>query len=360
MAASICNTGSGIANILFGAYITSSKTGSPIGEENTRAFDNIITGSKWLEFNSANQPNVTQPTWLQFRFPTGQKGLVTSYSIISANDEQGRDPRDWQVLGSNDGSTWATIDSRTAQTFTSRHQTKTYTLASAASYSHYRLNITTKYSSLSNSTQLSEFQLFGSVISATSAGGDPHIYVGPERIHVQIPDHIRDLTLFKSPKITINAKIDYLPPAMVMRNTYLSMEEKALQICATYFISISIHLYDTSETHVIDMLDLSKSRIPVRFIEDDPSRLGIWNTSPGLECRSLTIRPLEGLCLQMKTDPRHVDYNEVVLVDGGDLEGSSGCLVDGSLFFSPYYSCITTPPFAPACRSDSTGPKSTG
>ena len=52
---------------------------------------------------------------------------VKRYALISANDSPERDPRDWQVQGSNDnGATWTTIDSKTGQSFDQRFQTKVF------------------------------------------------------------------------------------------------------------------------------------------------------------------------------------------------------------------------------------------
>ena len=61
--------------------------------------------------------------------------------MTSANDAPERDPKSWVVEGSNDGQTWAPIDSQTNQSFTGRQQEKDYKSANTTAYSSYRLNI---------------------------------------------------------------------------------------------------------------------------------------------------------------------------------------------------------------------------
>jgi len=49
---------------------------------------------------------------------------VNAYTVTSANDEPGRDPKSWQLEGSNDeGATWTAVDTQTDQTFANRFQT---------------------------------------------------------------------------------------------------------------------------------------------------------------------------------------------------------------------------------------------
>jgi hypothetical protein len=84
--------------------------------------------------------NYTPDFWAQQAFKSPAK--VNAYTITSANDTPGRDPKDWKLKGSNDGSTWQVIDVEKDQSFQSREQTVTYHLDSAVKYKYYRLYIT--------------------------------------------------------------------------------------------------------------------------------------------------------------------------------------------------------------------------
>jgi signal transduction histidine kinase len=67
---------------------------------------------------------------------------LTGYALTSANDEPGRDPHDWTLLGSKDGGkTWAVLDTRVNQTFTERFQRRVFQLTNAAQCRLYRLQV---------------------------------------------------------------------------------------------------------------------------------------------------------------------------------------------------------------------------
>jgi hypothetical protein len=80
--------------------------------------------------------------WLMDDLGSGHAQVVKRYTVTSSNDRTPRDPKDWQFQGSNDGSTWTTLDTQSNQTFTERYQQNAYPLSSADSYRYYRLNIT--------------------------------------------------------------------------------------------------------------------------------------------------------------------------------------------------------------------------
>ncbi|MEU2283665.1 GH92 family glycosyl hydrolase [Streptomyces sp. NPDC013178] len=89
-------------------------------------------GTKWLTFAATG--------WVEFDLP--EPAAVTTYALTSANDFAERDPADWTLAGSADGTTWTTLDTRTGESFTERFQTKTYSLAAPAAYRHLRLEVT--------------------------------------------------------------------------------------------------------------------------------------------------------------------------------------------------------------------------
>src|SRR5688500_7713678 len=91
--------------------------------------------------------------------------LLTHYSITSANDFPGRDPRDWRVLGSNDGGqTWQTLDQRTNQIFIERLETKNYPVTLQAPCNLFRLEVNqVRDPRTANSVQISEVDLKGMV-----------------------------------------------------------------------------------------------------------------------------------------------------------------------------------------------------
>ncbi|GAA4253015.1 GH92 family glycosyl hydrolase [Dactylosporangium darangshiense] len=88
--------------------------------------------TKWLAFNPTG--------WVAYRL--SGPAAVVKYSLTSANDAATRDPKDFTVQGSNDGSQWTDLDRRTGQSFSGRFATNTYSFTNTTAYSYYRLNVT--------------------------------------------------------------------------------------------------------------------------------------------------------------------------------------------------------------------------
>ncbi|NOU82689.1 coagulation factor 5/8 type domain-containing protein [Paenibacillus sp. LMG 31459] len=119
-------------SVTVGGTVTSSSTSSPSGEEKEKAFD-ANPSTKWLITTSTG--------WIQYKFATGVTQIATSYSITSANDVPGRDPKNWTLQGSNNGTSWTTLDTRTNETFATRFLKKTYTFSNTTAYAYYRLTV---------------------------------------------------------------------------------------------------------------------------------------------------------------------------------------------------------------------------
>jgi hypothetical protein len=88
--------------------------------------------TKWLAFSPTG--------WVTYQL--AKPVAVVSYSLTSANDTPGRDPRDFTLQGSNNGSDWTGLDTRTGQSFGDRFATNAYSFTNTTAYGYYRLNIT--------------------------------------------------------------------------------------------------------------------------------------------------------------------------------------------------------------------------
>ena len=121
---------------------------NPANEPPARLIDGDL-GTKWLAFAPTGLITVTlaEPT------------VITEYALGSANDSADRDPQDWTLEGSTDGTTWVPLDSRTGEDFPQRFQLRTFDIAdNTTPYQHYRLTISRN--SGATATQMAEFQLF--------------------------------------------------------------------------------------------------------------------------------------------------------------------------------------------------------
>lgn len=122
--------------------------------------DNVIDGSyatKFLDFNQVNTG---------FTVNTNVAAVVTNrIDLTTGNDAANRDPRDYTLEGSNDGSSWTTITSGSLPCVAARGYTHSYTFSNATAYSWYRVSFSTVCDALnSNSMQIAEVQLYSGVL----------------------------------------------------------------------------------------------------------------------------------------------------------------------------------------------------
>ncbi|MFT4093878.1 MAG: DUF1735 domain-containing protein [Niabella sp.] len=109
------------------------KYGSTASEGSPKLVDGSVD-TKFLSFSySAN-------FWMQLSF--SEAVLIDAYDMTSANDASERDPKTWELVGSNDGTTWVSLDVRTSELFADRLLTRRFNISSPGSYKYYRLKVT--------------------------------------------------------------------------------------------------------------------------------------------------------------------------------------------------------------------------
>ena len=82
----------------------------------------------------------SEPVGITFTYD--QPVCINTYGITASKNEPKRDPANWTLEGSNDGTTWALLDSRDGQSFSHRYTTQFYTAEVSEPYSIYRLTVT--------------------------------------------------------------------------------------------------------------------------------------------------------------------------------------------------------------------------
>ncbi|WP_184847272.1 GH92 family glycosyl hydrolase [Allocatelliglobosispora scoriae] len=138
-----------LADKLTGGTITASAENGT--NENAAKLVDDTSLSKWLAF-------ATTAT-LSYQFGGGASQVVKQYTLTSADDVPGRDPKNWTLQGSTDGTTWVTLDTRSNLDFSDRRQTRAFVVANNTAYSRYRLQITANHGAAE--TQLAEWELLG-------------------------------------------------------------------------------------------------------------------------------------------------------------------------------------------------------
>ncbi len=99
--------------------------------------NNLFDGDKGSKFLAMHKS-----AWVVFN--TQKPKVLSSYQITSTGDAPGRDPKEWILEASNDGTHWTTIDTRRGeQEFSGRRATNEYKIAdNAAKYSLYLYHFT--------------------------------------------------------------------------------------------------------------------------------------------------------------------------------------------------------------------------
>lgn len=101
------------------------------------AFDREL-GNTW--FGDSNAVSLGTE-WIQFRFTTGPK-IITAYRLTSHVIEFQTAPSGWVLRGSNNGTTWTDLDTKTGITGWVDYVSRTFYIPSPGSYAYYRITFT--------------------------------------------------------------------------------------------------------------------------------------------------------------------------------------------------------------------------
>lgn len=161
-----------LSGVLAGEFtasvLLSSVEGSPdfkAEEGKTMLFDR----SSSTKFLTDMRPSATAPVTVSFSLR--EPAVLGLYSITSANDEDGRDPKSWTLYGSADGVTYQELDKRSGERFSSRGLSKSYAVENTTAYLYYKLEITENNGG--GMTQLADLRLATGIGSEESVGDSP-------------------------------------------------------------------------------------------------------------------------------------------------------------------------------------------
>lgn len=102
-----------------------------------KAFDGNYSYGQYCLLNSGTR-------WLKIDLGSGNAFLAKTYSVrVNSVPEPNRAPKDWVFQGSNDNSTWDTLDTQTNQTGWTSGQMRTFNCAvQEQMYRYFRIHIT--------------------------------------------------------------------------------------------------------------------------------------------------------------------------------------------------------------------------
>ena len=155
---------------------TASASSEAYGGSAFYAFDSDVSGN-WPTWHSsdvgtysnsdatasATTPGFANGSWLQIQFPSAV--TLYSYSIVTRVGWDNRTPYNFYVVGSNDGTTWTLVDTRSAITGWSPPTAKTFTIASPilTAFTYFRLVTTRLNGTNEPSLQIANWSLNGSL-----------------------------------------------------------------------------------------------------------------------------------------------------------------------------------------------------
>ena len=319
----------GVSRTDYGLVSWSSQIGW--NEGGLRPFDKL-TGTKWLTAGG------NSTGWLQYRFLGEGAYAINAYSITSANDAPGRDPRDWTLQGSHDGTNWVVLDTRVGESWQVgadeqrlvRHE---FQFDNAIAYSYYKLDVTANNGDTNlmgfSEMELLERQLQGSAQYVSPAeiafevpvdaqldwetGVDPNGTIGGH--YVYLGTHPAQMTLLTSSALPL-ATTSYAP-ALATDATYYWQIEEAIEKTAGVVYSAG------DPNNVMGRVWRFSTKTSVVVINPEtPQNTHVF---PG-ESASFTVQatnPLVGdITYQWFFDPdMNVDGDEVALTEGSKYQG---------------------------------------
>ena len=112
------------------------KVAEPLKDQTRDAVATSAAGDAARLSDDDSSSTASPGAWVQYRFTSARP--VRFYTLTSGTDTGG-DPGSWVVKGSNDGTSWTTLDERSGEQFRWRSQTRPFKLATAGSHAYYRI-----------------------------------------------------------------------------------------------------------------------------------------------------------------------------------------------------------------------------
>ena len=117
------------------------------GKENGEGSPKLIDNNINTKFLNSNLDQIGYTFHWQFEY--FQPQIINAYTMTTGNDAPGRDPKNWDMLASNDGINWVTLDTKDDYIFPTtggpnnngRIVTYTFTYNNSTPYHFYRLRV---------------------------------------------------------------------------------------------------------------------------------------------------------------------------------------------------------------------------
>ncbi len=112
--------------------------------------------------------NNTLPVWIKYDFGVGNEKTIRKYRLNWVGGNTDFTPYSWEFQGSNNGTTWITLDNQTGQNNWVSGQWREFTFTNTQSFQIYRLYITDNNGQGSTSIYLNEMEMMEEVYNTYS------------------------------------------------------------------------------------------------------------------------------------------------------------------------------------------------
>jgi len=126
------------SDLVYGSDQTGSGTASASSEAEgaaANAFANDGTSTFW-GYSGTGSGSLT------YDFGSGVTKTIQKYTIRARGSFENQSPKAWTLEGSNNGSAWTTLDTRSGVTGWTAGEIKTFTFSNSTAYRYYRISIT--------------------------------------------------------------------------------------------------------------------------------------------------------------------------------------------------------------------------
>lgn len=199
-----------------GGTLEVSNENSNTGENSANLIDNNL-GTKYLI------PGSFTGYSFSYHSNTGGAKLVTKYTLVSGNDASARDPKNWVFEGSNNGTSWTILDTRTNELFPDRYQARAFRLATPAQYSYYRVSVTANNGS-SIAGQITEWQVW-SIDPNAPEPPDGLVATALSKVEIELTwnDHASDETGYEVERLGSNGQFTMITQLPSNTTTYIDV-----------------------------------------------------------------------------------------------------------------------------------------
>lgn len=247
--------------------VSQDNSGGPTANEGSpRLVDNDITTKIYVG-------SISLPWYMQWACNT--PAMAMQYTLVSGNDSKTRDPKNWTLQGSNDGTTWTVIDTRVSETFPLRSQYRSFDIASPGVYKYYRFQMSATAGSAN--FQLMEWRLTTGVVpnAPTDFSG---VSVSGDQISLKWTDNAKNETSYVIEKSTDGATFTTVATLGDNRSSYLVTN---LLVNTEYYFRVkAVNAIGIGTSSIISKATLPNSGA-LQDVTDDGGKLAVYKENDG-------------------------------------------------------------------------------